>query len=73
MRPYLNVAEIIVSVLLIVTVLLQVRGMTTGVFTGGQATFRVRRGLERTLFQFTILLVVLFILISVLSVRFGSL
>ena len=71
MRVYLAIAEIIVSALLILTVLLQVRGMGTGVFSSAQATFRVRRGLERTLFQFTIALVVIFVLISIMSVRFG--
>ncbi|MFN3975253.1 MAG: preprotein translocase subunit SecG [Dehalococcoidia bacterium] len=69
MQSTLAIAEILVSILLILTVLLQVRGQGTGLFASAESTFRVRRGLERVLFQFTIILVVVFILISVLSVR----
>ena len=42
-----------------------------GVFGGASAGFRTRRGLEKTLFQATIGLIVLFVLISLVSVRFG--
>lgn len=69
MAIYLNISQMIISVLLILVILLQVRGLGTGMFAQGQATYRTRRGVERTLFQFTIALVVLFILVSILSVR----
>ncbi|MCS7206887.1 MAG: preprotein translocase subunit SecG [Dehalococcoidia bacterium] len=72
MQTTLAIAEILVSVLLILTVLLQVRGQGTGLFASAESTFRVRRGLERVLFQFTIVLVVLFLLISILSVRLAE-
>ncbi|GBD11187.1 hypothetical protein HRbin23_00839 [bacterium HR23] len=72
MQTTLAIAEILVSILLVLTVLLQVRGQGTGLFASAEATFRVRRGLERVLFQFTIVLVVLFIIISVLSVRLAA-
>ncbi|MFQ5933950.1 MAG: preprotein translocase subunit SecG [Dehalococcoidia bacterium] len=68
----LNFIQILVSVALIVVILLQVKGQGMGnVFSGTSTGFRTRRGLEKTLFQVTIGLIVVFILISVLSVRFG--
>ncbi|MBI4233260.1 MAG: preprotein translocase subunit SecG [Chloroflexi bacterium] len=73
MQTYLNVAEVLVSLLLVLTIVLQVRGQGTGLFSSAQSTFRARRGLEKTLFQFTIGLTVLFVIISILSVRFAGL
>ena len=67
MQTYLNLAEIILAVVLIIVVLVQVRGAGAGVFGSGQSTYRTRRGVERTLFQFTIILGVLFVLLSIAS------
>ena len=69
MQTSLQIAEIIVAMVLIGVVLLQVRGQSGGLFGGGGGAFRTRRGLEKTLFQFTIVLVVLFIVIAIFSVR----
>ena len=68
MQVLLNISQIMVSVLLVAVVLLQVKGQGGGLFGGGESTFRARRGLEKTLFQFTIVLVVIFILMSLVSV-----
>lgn len=65
----LNFIQIIISVLLIVTILMQVRGQGTGLFGSAEGSFRTRRGLEKTLFQFTVILIFIFIGISILSVR----
>lgn len=66
---YLNLAEILVSVALIFVILLQARGSGFGGALGGSSSFfRTRRGTEKTLFQVTIVLVVVFILISAWSV-----
>jgi len=68
----LNLLQIIVSVMLILAVLLQVKGSGFGAALGGMtggSTFRTKRGLERTLFQATILLVIVFIFVSFLSVQ----
>ena len=68
----LNVVQILISVALVAVILLQVKGQGMGgVFGGGSTGFRTRRGLEKTLFQLTILLIVVFILVSFLSVRFS--
>jgi len=66
---YFNIAEIIISVVLIVVLLLQSRGSGfNGTFNSDTSVFRTRRGVEKTLFQLTIVLVVVFVVISVLSV-----
>ena len=67
---YLNLAQIVVSGALIFVILLQARGSGFGGALGGSSTFfRTRRGAEKTLFQLTIILVVIFVLMSAWSVR----
>lgn len=63
----LNVAMIFVSVALIGVILLQIRGEGLGGLRGGSFV-RTRRGLEKTLFQLTIALSVLFLVVAALSV-----
>ena len=66
---YLNVVQIIVSLTLILVIILQARGSGFGGALGGSSSFfRTRRGAEKTLFQLTIVLVVIFILMSAWSV-----
>jgi preprotein translocase subunit SecG len=73
---YLNLAQMLISIVLIVVVLLQSRGADVGDMFGGGggggSTFRTRRGLEKTLFQLTIILAIIFVGISALSVRYAS-
>ena len=73
---YLNLAQLLISLILIVVVLLQSRGGDIGAAFGaggggGQSSFRTRRGLERTLFQLTIILAIVFVGMSALSVRYA--
>ncbi len=73
MLDYFNVAQIIVALALIVAILLQVRGGGLGgIFGQPDSVYRSRRGMEKTLFQFTIILVVVFVVISIMSVRLGT-
>jgi preprotein translocase subunit SecG len=66
---YFNIAEIIISIVLILVLLLQTRGAGfDGTFSSDSSVFRTRRGIEKTLFQLTIALAVVFVVISVLSV-----
>jgi preprotein translocase subunit SecG len=62
MVTYINIALIIISVLLILSVILQSKGAGLGGLTGADAgsVFTARRGVERTLFRTTIVLSVLF-------------
>ena len=70
MGTYLNIAEILVSIVLTVAILMQARSAGLGgIFGGGATPYRTRRGVERTLFKLTIILAVAFIIISLLSVR----
>jgi len=72
MQTYLNVAQIVLSIALILIILLQVRGGGLGgIFGRADTVFRTKRGVEKTLFQLTITLVVLFIIISIVSLRLG--
>ena len=73
MQTYLNVAQIVLSIALILVVLLQVRGGGLGGIFGQSSTvYRTKRGVEKTLFQLTIALVVLFLVLSVLALNLGS-
>jgi preprotein translocase subunit SecG len=65
--PYIQVA---LSILLIVAILLQTRGSSLGGAFGGDnagTTFYTRRGAEKTLFQATIVLSILFTLAAFLA------
>ena len=69
MTTYFNIALIILSVSLLVALLFQAGGGgLVGVFGQADTVYRSRRGLERTLFRFTIILAVLFVAISIASV-----
>lgn len=70
MQTYFNIAQIIVAVVLIVILLLQVRGGGLGgIFGQPDSVYRTRRGMEKTLFRFTIALVVLFVILAILSLQ----
>ena len=62
MINYLDIALIIISVLLILSVILQSKGAGLGGLSGADAgsVFTARRGIERTLFWVTIVLSVVF-------------
>ena len=73
MQFYLNVSQIVLSVALIAVVLFQVRGGGLGGIFGQPGTvYRTRRGVEKLLFQLTIVLVVAFLVISVLTLRLSA-
>ena len=71
MQTYLTIAQMVLSVSLVMVLMLQVRGGGLGgIFGQADTVYRTKRGLEKTLFQFTIVLVVLFITISLLMLAF---
>jgi len=72
MQTYLSIAQIVLSIALILAILLQVRGGGLGgIFGQPDTVFHTKRGVEKTLFQLTIVLVVLFISVSILTLRIG--
>ena len=70
METYLYIAQIVVAVSLILIVLLQVRGGGLGgIFGQADTVYRTKRGVEKTLFQLTIALVIIFLILAVVSLR----
>ena len=68
MNPILAIGQIILSIALIASILMQARGTgLSGTFGGDSAVYRSRRGVERRLWQFTVLLLVLFIVFCLVS------
>jgi preprotein translocase subunit SecG len=67
LSDYLSVAAILVSIALIAVILLQVKGEGVGGLQSGSFV-RTRRGLEKSLFQLTIALSVLWLLIAAIAV-----
>jgi preprotein translocase subunit SecG len=67
-NPFLAAGQIIVSIALMAAILLQARGTgLSGTFGGDSAVYRSRRGIERRLFQFTVALIGLFVLFSLVA------
>jgi preprotein translocase subunit SecG len=63
------IVQVILAIVLIVVLLMQAKGSTLGGLFGGSdsSVYRTRRGFEKTLFQFTIVLAVVFFLVALLS------
>lgn len=70
-EDYINIAQILVAILLSVVILLQAKGSGIGTALGGgtSGSFRTRRGVEKTLFQLTIFIAALFLIIAAWGVR----
>ncbi len=70
MKTYFTIAQMILSVALTLALLLQVKGGGLGgIFGQADTVYRTRRGVEKTLFQITIVLVVLFVAVSLIMLR----
>ena len=73
MPTYLLVAQILVTIALLATVLLQLHGGGIGgIFGQADSVYRTRRGLEKTLLRLTVILSIIFVIFAVLIVRFSS-
>ena len=70
MKIYVDIALIITSIALIVSVILQNKGAGLGGLTGvdSSGVFTSRRGIEKTLFYITIILSVLFFGLTIAAV-----
>jgi protein translocase SecG subunit len=65
----LSVVQIILSVIIIALILIQQRGTEGGVLFGSQTQFFLkRRGLEKNLYYFTWLMIILFVFVSLLKI-----
>ena len=66
----LAIGQLLVSIALMASILLQARGAgLSGTFGGDSAVYRSRRGVEKRLWQFTIVLMVLFVIFSIASYK----
>jgi len=70
LETYINIAQIVLAVALIASIVLQSKGAGLGGLTGGEAggVYRARRGVEKTLFYITIGLSVLFFVVAIVNV-----
>ena len=69
MPTYLVIAQILIAVALIATILFQLHGGGLGgIFGQSDSVYRTRRGIEKTLFKLTIVLAVIFVILAVLMV-----
>jgi preprotein translocase subunit SecG len=69
MPSYLIIAQILVALALIVVITLQVKGGGLGgIFGQPDSVYRTKRGVEKSLFQMTIALAILFVVLSILVV-----
>ena len=73
MSTYLNIIQIIVSVALIALAVMQSKGSSSSRLFGGDGSiYRTRRGIERTFFNVTIVLAVVFFVMSLVNVLVQS-
>ncbi len=69
----LSVLQIVVCVLLVISVLLQNRAEGLGkMFGGGGEVFRTKRGMEKFLYVFTIVLIVILVVSSLVIVKLSA-
>jgi len=69
-EQYFSIALIITSIALVASIILQSKGVGLGGLTGGDAggVFTARRGIEKTLFYITIILSILFVVLTLFTV-----
>jgi len=70
LNPIINISMIIISIVLIISILLQSKGIGLGGLAGGDSggVYTQRRGIEKVMFYITITLSVVFIILALLSV-----
>ena len=69
----LQIAQIVIAIAVASSILLQARGTGLSSTFGGESTaYRSRRGLERTLFRLTVVLIAVYVVISILGARSAS-
>lgn len=69
LAPFLQIIQILIAAAVVVVVVLQARSGGMGsIFGGDSSLYRTRRGLEKTLYEATIGLGILFVLFAFLNV-----
>ena len=66
MPTYLAVAQLLVAVALIAAIMFQIRGGGLGgIFGQPDSVYRTRRGIEKTLLVLTVVLVIVFVILTI--------
>ena len=70
-EDFINIAQILLATLLVVILLLQAKGAGISQTLGGGSgsSFRTRRGIEKSLFNLTIVIAIAFLVVSIIAVR----
>jgi preprotein translocase subunit SecG len=72
MHTALNIVQIVISVLLILVILFQVKGGGLGgIFGQAESVYRTKRGVEKWLFWATIILSALFVILAMVTIATG--
>ena len=70
MQTTLNVIQIVLSIALVLVILMQVKGGGLGgIFGQADTVYRTRRGLEKRLFQLTVVLIVVFLTVAIVTLK----
>ncbi|OGI17459.1 MAG: preprotein translocase subunit SecG [Candidatus Moranbacteria bacterium RIFCSPHIGHO2_02_FULL_40_12b] len=70
---FVSIIQVIVSVLLVISILLQNRGSgLSAAFGGDFGGYYTKRGFEKFLFYFSIILSILFIILAIINVYLAS-
>ncbi len=70
MQTTLNIIQIVLSLAIILVILLQVKGGGLGgIFGQADSVYRTRRGLEKRLFQLTVVLIVVFLTVAIVTLK----
>ena len=73
MENVLLLGQVVVAFALMASILFQTRGAGLGATFGGDSSvYRSRRGIEKRLFQFTVVLAVLFVIFSIIAFKLGA-
>ncbi len=68
----LDILQVVLAILLTIAILLQARGTNVGLAFGGDGSFyRTRRGIEKKLHIFTVVLAVLFLATALVNSLFS--
>jgi preprotein translocase subunit SecG len=72
-QTLLLLGQMLVAIGLMASILLQSRGAGLGATFGGDSSvYRSRRGIEKRLFQFTVILAVLFVIFSLAAFKLSE-
>ncbi|MGA9696591.1 MAG: preprotein translocase subunit SecG [Dehalococcoidales bacterium] len=71
MKTTLDIAQIVIAVALVTAILFQIKGGGLGgIFGQSDSVYRTKRGIDRWLFLGTIVLTVIFVILSIVSMLY---